>query len=64
MLKAIHAFTIINILEVTTDLPYIKRLSEAIKVMDYDEQVFIAFTNLFDNKEMCAIMIKWIDVRF
>ena len=64
MLNIVNAFIKINTLEASTNLNYVERLAEAVKVLDYDEQAFMVFSQMFDNKNICMVMINWIDARF
>lgn len=64
MLNVVNAFIKINVLEVSTNLSYVERLAEAVKILDYDEQAFAIFSRMFDNKNVCMVMINWIDARF
>lgn len=64
MLNVMNAFIKINVLEVSGNLSYVERLAEAIKVLNYDEQAFTVFSQMFDNKNVCMVMIDWIDARF
>lgn len=64
MLNVVNAFIKINVLEVSDNLSYVERLAEAVKILNYDEQAFTVFSQMFDNKNVCMIMINWIDARF
>lgn len=64
MLNIVNAFIKINILEVSDNLNYVERLAEAVKLLNYNEQAFAVFSQMFDNKDVCMVMIDWIDARF
>lgn len=64
MLNVVNAFIKFNVLEVSGNLSYVERLAEAVKILNYDEQAFAVFSQMFDNKNVCMIMINWIDARF
>lgn len=64
MLNVVNAFIKINVLEVSVNLSYVERLAEAVKILNYDEQAFAVFGQMFDNKKVCMVMINWIDARF
>lgn len=64
MLNVVNAFIKINVLEVSDNLSYVERLAEAVKILNYDEQAFTVFSQMFDNKKVCMVMISWIDARF
>lgn len=64
MLNVVNAFIKINVLEVSDNLSYVERLAEAVKILNYDEQAFAVFSQMFNNKNVCMVMINWIDARF
>lgn len=64
MLNVVNAFIKINVLEASDNLSYVERLAEAVKILNYDEQAFTVFSQMFDNKKVCMVMISWIDARF
>lgn len=64
MLNVVNAFIKINVLEVSDNLSYVKRLAEAVKILNYDEQAFAVFSQMFNNKNVCMVMINWIDAQF
>lgn len=64
MLNVVNAFIKINVLEVSDNRSYVERLAEAVKILNYDEQAFTVFSQMFDNKKVCMVMISWIDARF
>lgn len=64
MLNIVNAFIKINVLEVSDNLSYVERLAEAVKILNYDERAFAVFSQMFDNKNVCMVMIDWIDARF
>ena len=54
MLLAIKAFVRINSLEMA-GVDYIDRLAEAVKTLEYDEDAFEVFSNMFDNQKILDI---------
>lgn len=64
MLKIVNAFITINVLEVSTNLSYVERLAKAVEILNYDESMFAFFTDMFNNKQICKIMIYWINARY
>lgn len=59
LLKAIHAFIVINRLE-DSGVDYVTRLAEAAKICE-DEHTWKLFSNLFDNESICRIYLVKIE---
>ena len=57
ILKAIHAFIVINKLE-DSEVEYIARLAEAAKICE-DEYTWMLFSNMFDNDAICQTYLRF-----
>lgn len=57
MLKAIHAFVVINKLE-TEEVEYITRLAEAAKICK-DESTWVLFSNMFNEEAICQAYLRF-----
>lgn len=57
ILKAIHAFIVINKLE-ASGIEYITRLAEAAKICE-NEYTWMVFSKMFDNDAICQTYLRF-----